>query len=133
MTCKIVRDDEGVLLVTAIGRFQLGEVMLLRAKVRLAWLEQPTRAALYDFRFAQFDMSAEDWAMLHAMTVRWGLTECTSNAVVSAPADFEAFMARGGRYASLGICYAIFTDYDLALQWAMENPLPVKPRRSARR
>lgn len=132
MTYNIVRDG-GVLLVTAVGGFRLADVMLMRAQVRQAWLDQPTRAALYDFRFALFDMTPEDWALLHAAAVRWDLTECTSNAVVSAPADFAAFMARGGRYAAMGVCYAIFTDYDLALRWALEHPLPAKSRRVARR
>jgi hypothetical protein len=131
-TYGIVR-DAGVLLVTAVGEFRLADVMLMRAQVRQAWLERPTRAALYDFRFALFDMTPADWALLHAAASRWGLTECSSNAVVSAPAEFSAFMARGGRYAHLGVCYAIFTDYDLALRWAMEHPLPAKTGRVARK
>lgn len=132
MTYTIVR-DEGVLLVTAAGQFRLEDVMLLRAHVREAWLERPTRAALYDFRFALFHLSPGDWDLLYATASRWALTECTSNAIVSAPQDFSASLARSSRYASIGICYAVFTDYDLALRWALEHPLPVKPRKAARR
>lgn len=132
MTNTIVRDD-GVLLVTAIGELTLTDAMLLRAQVRRAWLERPTRAALYDYRFATFDLRAEDWSSLYAMAARWNMTECATNAIVASPQDFSAFMARGSRYAAIGVCYAVFTDYDLALRWARENPLPMRPPRSVRR
>lgn len=132
MTYTIVRED-GVLLVTMIGAARLEDLMLLRAKVRLAWLEQPTRAALYDYRLATFEVSQPAWDWLYSAAARWKLTECSYNAIVAAPPDLNAFLTRGSRYAALGVCYAVFTDFARALHWALENPLPAKPRRTARR
>lgn len=129
---SIVR-EEGVLLVTVVGEVRLNDLIALRAQVRQAWMEQPTRAAIYDYRLASFDVRPRDWDGLYNAAARWRLTECVSNAIVTSPADFNAFLARGSRYAALGVCYTTFTDYDRALCWAKEHPMPARPKRVARR
>jgi len=131
MKYTLVREG-GLLLVTAIGEVDLEAALRLQAHALKEWKAKPARAVLYDLRFTTVRITPEDSELLYTAAVRWGFTRCTTNAIVTPERSFQPFLAQAARYAAHGVCYAIFTDYDRALQWSLDHPLPVAPRREAR-
>lgn len=131
MTHAIVR-EEGVVIVTAIGEIDLSRALMLKAEAFREWTAKPTRAVLYDIRFARLALDQGACDLLYEATVRWGFTRCATNAIVVPEFSFQPFLAHASRYAASGVCNAVFTDHACALQWAKEHPLPASTRRVAR-
>lgn len=131
MTQTIVREG-GIVMVTAIGEIDLARALALQAAALREWTSKPTRAVIYDLRFTRIRIWHADSELLYTASVRWGFTRCTTSAIVVPEKSFQPFLAQAARYATHGVCHAIFTDYDHALRWATEHPLPASPRREAR-